>query len=123
MINNKKAGLLTGFITKIISGDKWNKEKILLSEKQMELLQWLCRHIDPFKPTAYRTWELLFNERNSHLPDKCIAIYDELTIEEKVEVELIFARFVAVALYHRNDSKIINAQKCLESLAYKEFSR
>lgn len=66
------------------------KRNFDLSETQKEILTWLLYHQ---RITAYSTWKLLFDERNSNNPDKCIAYYDSLSPKEKAEVELIISRY------------------------------
>ncbi|MBG9732261.1 hypothetical protein ABD87_22820 [Lysinibacillus sphaericus] len=84
----------TKFFNSIVQ--KNNKEKkIKLTEKQRLLLEWLCRH-GGYNDTANSIWQMLLNERLSKQPDECVAIYDEMDRKEKIEVELIFARYVAM---------------------------
>ena len=94
------------------------KNKIMLSKEQKILLEWLCHHTTAHG-TAYSTWQMLFNERESETPDICIVIYENLTIEEKINVELIFARFIAITL-NTTQKKKRKLNDWIDYLSYKE---
>lgn len=85
-----------------------------LNKEQQELIQWLTRHK---QQTALETWNLLFRERESENPDRCIAYYDALTPPEKAEVELVIARFFTL-LYAQGTA--LSYRHVMNFLAYDE---
>lgn len=87
------------------------KKKIILSKEQERIIEWIVRHS---RDTAYSTWNILFNERKSDAPDECIALYDELSIKEKREVELITARFFSIPNHYTLSIKYVFKQLSYE---------
>lgn len=64
----------------------------LSNDKQKEIYCWLVHHYHGHL-TPVGTWQLLFNERNGDMPDVCIALYDGLSYEEKIELEFAFSEY------------------------------
>ncbi|WP_332237926.1 hypothetical protein [Sporolactobacillus sp. KGMB 08714] len=87
------------------------KQKLVLNDKQTEIIEWMIVHAHH---TALETWQMLFSERNSREPDRCIAYYDNLNSIQKADVELVVAR------YFNLHAKGIGVKKSYKDLLYVE---
>lgn len=72
---------------------KKNIVQHLSNEKQKEIFRWLVAHYGGYL-TPIGTWQMLFAERKANEPDICIRLYDELSYEEKMELEIAFCEYV-----------------------------
>lgn len=71
-----------------------------LNAKQHDIIGWMINHPNYdtiYGSTALATWQLLFRQRESDYPDKVIGYYDNLTSQEKADVELVVARYFAIS--------------------------
>lgn len=94
------------------------KNRINLTEEQIELINWLIHHnLFPCTKSLYEVLSQLFEERNSKHPDKCIEMYDQMSMKERNEIYLILSRYYAD---YYNNGRILTLKEIIERYAYIE---
>lgn len=66
------------------------QKKINVSWEQKEVIAWLFHH---HLGTLHETLSMLLSEREAKIPDKCVAMYNAMSNEEKNEIILILSRY------------------------------